>query len=187
MRCWMANCVWTVALKPTELHYEINPIHSFHILSFVHICYDSISSMMVLAIWNFYYSDLITVSRLQREKCSPTIYFQAAAETIVDALVDLPLALWKHKIILLRVILVVLFSWQPLNNPCLLIGPSHINDIRGQGVAIGHQISSDSFNNVYIMSQGCGKKFPHAISSLSETSPPIKTGQNSASSPLGAQ
>ncbi len=98
---------------------------------------------------------------------SPTTYFQATVETIVGALVKLPSGLLKQKMILLRVILVVLFSWQPLDNPCLLIGPSHINDIRGQGAAIGHQIDQTdahvSSNIVYFMSQQCSKKFPDVI------------------------
>lgn len=92
-----------------------------------------------------------------------------AVETIVDALVNLPSELLQQKMILLRVILVILFSWQPLNNSCLLIGPLHINGIRGQGAAIGHQIPSDSFctrlfqHCVLHESQGCGKKFPHVV------------------------
>lgn len=98
---------------------------------------------------------IILVSQLQR---SPTAYFQTVVETIVDAFADLPPGLLKQKMVLVKVILVVLPSWQPLNIPCLLIGQAHINDIRGQGAAIGHQTPSDSSNNVYIMSQGRGKK-----------------------------
>lgn len=68
-----------------------------------------------------------------------------AFQTKADALL-VKFASQIKKISLVRVIIIlVLFSWQPLNKVCPLIGPSHIAHTTGQSAAIGHQILSDSF------------------------------------------